>query len=343
MKIAIISFTEQGSKWNAEIVSYLNTQQHEVQGYTLKKYIQRSLKELKGSLQEWTKEMFQTMDAILFIGATGIAVRSIAPHIKSKASDPAVQVMDEMGNYVIPLLSGHLGGANALCTSIAKQFHITPIITSATDLHHVFAVDMFAQKNALTIHNMQLAKEISVSLLHHIPVSIACDLSYASDLPKGLTRNKTELGIYIGVYKKQPFHKTLTLIPKLLFVGIGCRRATSKEKLQTFLHEIFDSYRLLPEAIHCIASIELKKEEEGLCELASAYGVAFITYHGEELERVEGKFQSSSFVKAITTVDNVCERSAVKASNGGDLLIRKTSKNGISIAVALQKGSVRFE
>lgn len=342
MKIAIISFTELGSKLNVETISYLNSQQHEAQGYTLKKYIQTGLKELHIPLQEWTKEMFHTMDAILFISATGIAVRSIAPYIKSKTTDPAVLVMDEAGNYVISLLSGHLGGANEICENIAKQFHAMPIITTATDIHHVFAVDMFAKHNTLTIDDMKLAKEISASLLHDIPVSIACDLAYTTPLPKGLTQQQTKLGIYIGVYKKQPYYKTLVLIPKLLFVGMGCKKGTSKEKLQAFLHEIFNLYELQTHAIHSIASIDLKKDEQGLCELAYDLKVPFITYNAEELQQVQGEFQSSSFVKSVTKVDNVCERSAVKASNG-ILIVKKHAKDGMTIAIAMQEGSVHFE
>lgn len=342
MKVAVISFTQVGSDRNTEIVSYLKNQQIEVFGYTLSKYKKEGLAELRGSLQEWTNMMFEEMDALLFIGATGIAVRSIAPYIKDKTTDPAVLVMDEEKTYVISLLSGHLGGANALCERLAKQFQAIPVITTATDLHHVFAVDNFAKRNQLYIADMQLAKAISVALLHHIPVSIESDLPYRDTLPKGLINEHTKLGIYIGIYRKQPYHQTLSLIPKLLYVGMGCKKGTPKERLQVFLSEIFQTYQLHTNAIHSIVSIDLKKDEKGLCLLAAFYHVPFHTYAAEELRQVTGNFQSSTFVQAVTSVDNVCERSAVLAAKG-PLLIRKETKDGMSIAIAIQEGSVHFE
>ena len=118
------------------------------------------------STSQWAGEQFRTgKDGVIFIGACGIAVRSIAPYIAGKKTDPAVLVIDECGQFVISLLSGHLGGANELAVRCAGYLHATPVVTTATDLHSRFAVDVFAKKNGCAIFHMKAAKEASAALL----------------------------------------------------------------------------------------------------------------------------------------------------------------------------------
>ena len=118
------------------------------------------------STSQWAGEQFQAgKDGVIFIGACGIAVRSIAPYIAGKKTDPAVLVIDECGQFVISLLSGHLGGANELAVRCAGYLHATPVVTTATDLHSRFAVDVFAKKNGCAIFHMKAAKEASAALL----------------------------------------------------------------------------------------------------------------------------------------------------------------------------------
>ena len=101
------------------------------------------------TLANWTAAQFAQSDAIVFVGAVGIAVRAIAPHCRSKATDPAVVVLDECGRFAIPLLSGHLGGANDLARRLAKAYGAVPVITTATDANGVFAVDEWAKHQAV--------------------------------------------------------------------------------------------------------------------------------------------------------------------------------------------------
>lgn len=123
------------------------TEKHSCEGYALEKYGKEAgIPAIAPSLPAWTERMFQEMDAILFIGACGIAVRSIAPYVKSKKTDPAVLCMDEQGKFVISLLSGHIGGANELTEEVAAVTGAVPVITTATDVNHKFAVDVFAVK-----------------------------------------------------------------------------------------------------------------------------------------------------------------------------------------------------
>lgn len=145
MKIAIASFTRNGCAWNRKLCAALK--KHSCEGYALEKYGKEAgIPAIAPSLPAWTERMFQKMDAILFIGACGIAVRSIAPYVKSKKTDPAVLCMDEQGKFVISLLSGHIGGANELTEEVAAVTGAVPVITTATDVNHKFAVDVFAVK-----------------------------------------------------------------------------------------------------------------------------------------------------------------------------------------------------
>ena len=97
-------------------------------------------------LKSWTKDCFSLHLPILFISSTGIAVRTIAPFLDNKLKDSPVIVVDELGKNVIPILSGHFGGANELAIEIAKVLEANPVITTATDINNLFAVDVFAKK-----------------------------------------------------------------------------------------------------------------------------------------------------------------------------------------------------
>ena len=158
MKVALICFSLTGQQTGERLCRGL-----EAAGMTaeLDKKSKYLLDSIQISTSAWAGEKFSDSDALIFIGATGIAVRSIAPYVASKKSDPAVLVVDECGKFVISLLSGHLGGANELALKTAEILEAIPVVTTATDLHHRFAVDVFAKKNNCNIFNMKAAKEVS--------------------------------------------------------------------------------------------------------------------------------------------------------------------------------------
>ena len=126
-------------------------------------------------LAEWTSTQFAQADALIFVGAVGIAVRAIAPHCKSKATDPAVVVLDECGRFAVPLLSGHLGGANALARALAEACGAIPIITTATDANGVFAVDEWAKAQGCAVLEPERIKLVSGALLAGHTVRLASD------------------------------------------------------------------------------------------------------------------------------------------------------------------------
>lgn len=272
---------------------------------------------------------WKNYEAIVFISACGIAVRSIAPFVSNKATDPAVIVCDELGKFAISLLSGHIGGANEISKKIAKLTGGIPIITTATDILDRFSVDVWAKAHKLVLRDMKMAKKISAAVVNGDEVGYKGSLTR----PVGLSNNTdTELGVYVGYTLEKPFKKTLTLAEKCLVLGIGCRANTPYEKIHDAVTVLFKRENLNTDSIKMIASISIKANELGIIKLADEFGVNFATYSAYYLERIQGEFSYSEFVKKETGLDCVCERAAL--SKGGKLIVKKQVFDGVTLAVA---------
>lgn len=281
------------------------------------------------SLSTWTAEQFRQREALVFIGAVGIAVRAIAPHIRHKAEDPAVLCMDELGGYVIPLLSGHLGGANALARTIAYLTGGEAVITTATDLNGLFAVDLWAKCQNMAVINPERIKRVSAKLLRGAVIRIDCPWPVAGDRPALV---ETGAPGDTRVSCRRTDGDTLLLAPRIVTLGIGCRRGTTQEQLEKSFSRFCDARGLLPQAIKAAASIDLKADEAGLLAFCAAHDWALLFYSAAELKAVPGAFSASDFVEQITGVDNVCERAAVCA--GGKLMETKYAAEGVTFAAA---------
>ena len=350
MRLAVISFTQHGSRLNEMVSRSLSLQGYDCDSYAIKKYAAGyGLKELEQPLRDWTGEMFQQMDGILFIGATGIAVRSIAPFVQSKTKDPAIVVMDEKGVFAISLMSGHLGGANELAGVLANLTGAIPVITTATDVNGRFAVDVFARKNGLYISSMKYAKEISADVLDEKKIGLYSDFPVIGKIPEELEVWDAENvfegvnGICVSLYEnKEPYKQTLHLIPKVLVVGVGCKKGTAAELILEKIEKVLKQYHISVKSICMLASIDLKAGEAGLIQTARDLDVEFRTYSAEELKKVKGDYTESAFVASVTGVSNVCERSAVLASDFGVLLCRKTAEDGVTVALAVKEYMIDF-
>ena len=301
---------------------------------------------VEDSLREWTKGQFARCDALVFVGATGIAVRSIAPFVESKLTDPAVLCMDEQARYVISLLSGHVGGANELTGQISVLLGAEPVITTATDLHRKFAVDVFARKQGLFLCEKDLAKEVSAAVLEGETVGLYSDFEIRGRIPPELSAGKRDgLGICISVDDGcNPFPRTLHLVPPIVTLGMGCRRGASVETIRRVAKEALDLNGISPMSVAVIASIDLKAEEPGLLALSREWGAEFLTYSAQMLKDVQydGIFKESEFVKQVTGVGNVCERAALLASGQRRLLQGKLARDGVTVAIACREYRVDF-
>ncbi len=284
-------------------------------------------------LRQWTQEAFAKYEALVFVGATGIAVRSIAPFLKSKTSDPAVLCVDELGKFVIPLVSGHIGGANALAARLSEELGAVAVITTATDLNGKFAVDVFAKKNQLWISDMKLAKKISADVLDGKKIGFFTDFPVVGELPTELEPWEASAkgrGICVTLDEaKRPFEQTLTLVPRIVSIGVGCRKNADPALIEKRIVAVLRSCGVSLHSVERLASIDIKAEEPGLLGFADKYGIEFITYSAQELMEAPGEFSESAFVEAVTGVSNVCERSAALASGGQGREQRKTEKNDI--------------
>lgn len=343
MKIVSISFTSKGAKVNRFLSESLQGK-----GFHLSKFQEEGLENINTSLRDWVKEVFAVYDAIIFIGATGIAIRAVAPFLVDKRQDPAVVVIDEKAQYVIPLVSGHIGGANQLAKQIGELLGALPIVTTATDIEGCFAVDEWASRKGFAFKNFKVAKNIAAHLLQGKEIGFLSEFQVEGDLPRGIVKYDYEkeeqvgIGIWIGTTFKAPFKETLWLVPPVITLGIGCKKGTSKEQIDQLVVRELDKWHIPIEAIKQVVSIDLKENEEGLLEWCKLYKKPITFYTKEGLGEVEGEFTPSVFVKKITGIDNVCERAAVKGSNGGRLLLKKVALEGVTMALAIENYTVIF-
>ena len=342
MKIRLISFTENGEKCAATIADALEKSGHECRSYALPKYAKDCDVPLDVSASDWAKEGFMQADALIFCCAAGIAVRAIAPLVFDKTRDPAVIVVDEKGRFVIPILSGHIGGANELAHGIAEITGGQAVISTATDINGLFAVDVFAKKNNLKICDMSLAKDVSAALLRGEKVGFYSDVPFEGVLPHELTTDEARLGIAVTARDISPFEITLRLIPKSYAVGIGCKKGKSFSELYGFLQHVLCENGIKADEIRAIASIDIKKDESGLTELCKTLDVPFVTYSADELNSAKGEFSESDFVRETTGTPCVCERAAALASCGEPVL-RKVSEDGKTIAIWKYKEELCFD
>lgn len=286
------------------------------------------------SLSQWTAEHFPRAGALVFVGAAGIAVRAIAPLVKSKTQDPAVVVVDEGAHWAVPVLSGHLGGANDLARRIAGICGAQAVITTATDVNGVFAVDEWARRQNCAVLRPEQIKRVSGGLLAGKPVGLHTDFPIAGNPPAGVTFCESK-NCDFRLSLRSRGREVLQLVPRIAVLGVGCRKGSSRQALEEALERLLAKASVCPQAICAVASIDLKKEEPGLLSFCETHGWPLRTYPASALAAVQGNFTSSAFVQKITGVDNVCERSAVLAS-GGTLYSKKNAGNGVTMALALQ-------
>ena len=315
-------------------------------------------------LKKWCLDAFTGSDALIFVSAMGIAVRTIAPYIIKKTVDPAVLVMDDLGKNLISVLSGHIGGANELTNELAGRLGANPVITTSSDVHGKLSVDSWAVKNDLIITDMECAKKVAVEIVEGRKVGLYCDCDILGQVPSELVllddsadaagiswcivisdKRLTETPSFLRDYN------IMWLIPKINVLGIGCKKGKPMSDIADGVEKVLGEARIDRRSVCSVASIDLKAKEEGLLAFAEYLNVPTDFYSEEELKYVPGKFEFSGFVQDITGVDNVCERAAVKeviktdpeADRESCLVVSKKKCDGVTVAVASKKGCISFE
>lgn len=326
--IGIISVNKQGDKIADKIIKYYENLSKDIIFFS-KSYDESF------SLKDVTRKLWFDREVIIFIGSTGIAVRAIAPLIEHKSKDPAIVVVDVNNLYSISLLSGHLGGANDYAREISEVLKNKAIITTATDNLDIEAPDLIAKKNDLIIDDFNSIKFISSALINKEKVYFKDDNSLLNT-PRGYIKTdefkENLLWVTNKAYVKE-FNKknSLKLIRKNIVLGIGCRKNIDSKKLISFVLSVLKEKNIDERAILKVASIEIKKDEQGIIDLSNRLNAEFVTFSKEEIKLVENNFIGSDFVEKSIGVRAVSEPSAFLLA--GSLILEKQAFEGMTISI----------
>ena len=350
MSLCIISFTEKGLLLSERIAKYYSDVKIYTKCAALAADEAVEHRYVEQAITEWAGVQMAERNPLLFIGACAIAVRAIAPWVTDKLCDSPVLVMDEKGEFVIPILSGHVGGANELARHLAGQLGATAVITTATDINEKFAVDLFAGQNRLHIVEREGIAKVSAKVLAGKTVTLSVETGHMDEsvkLPGEVTcvsyPPEGDVDIIVSG-KKEACRALITLRPKEYVIGMGCKRGKEPDKIEALIRKNLEEAGILQEQIYALASIDLKKDEEGFLVWSKKNRIPFLTFSAEELQEVPGLFQSSDFVKEQVGVDNVCERAALCAcGKRGKIILAKKATDGMTIAIAKREWSVLFD
>ena len=334
MKIACISFTQQGKEIGEKLVKS-NSKNNK---YIVHHFIND---EIHGGIKSRMDFLVKEYDGLIFISATGIAVRFMNPYIINKTLDPAVVVVDDGGNFSISLLSGHIGGANRLAQWVGYIIGAIPVITTASDNRGIESIDLFAMKNNYHMEDMEAVKDITAMMVNKNKVGFYSELKEVIKydnlkiLDNFQGKDHSIQGVIIVSSQKRidiPYEKHCRLIPKNINIGIGCRRGMEGKRIIEAIENILTQLNLSSKGIKAIGTIEVKKGEIGIIEACNHFNCPLKIFTLEEIKKIEDNFPKSQFVKKTIGVYSVSEPSAYLL--GGKMLTGKIKIDGITISVA---------
>lgn len=292
--------------------------------------------------------LFYEYDAIIAIMASGILIRSIAPLIESKVSDPAVINIDDNGKFVISTLSGHLGGANKLTNKVAELIDAIPIITTSTDVNRKLGIDVIAKDLYLSIDNTKEILYFNKAILEGKEISFTINPNKNFNyLFEYLNNNTLEINVSINFsskVNKDEIHVSsdgheLILKERKIVVGLGCRRGKECINIYNGLKSTLNELNIDISRINMLSSAEIKKDEEGMLELSEKLNIPINFVELDKLKLFESRdIQKSEFVKSKFGIYGVCEPSAlITAGFDSKLIYKKTSYDGVTVSVAVSK------
>lgn len=320
MKLGVIAVTEKG------VSKALEIQKHtECDVFTIEKFMKNRTLLIDKKLQEFFSELLEKekYNTFLFITAAGIAVRTIAPFIKSKDKDPAVLSMDEEGNFIISLLSGHLGGANKAAEFLGKITGAVPVISTASDVSGKIAVDTIAMEIKGKIENLESAKKVTSLIVAGKPVQIKVPENMKEENPEGIIIVSNRKNIEVS-----------KIIPENIVLGIGCKKGTESCEIINAVKDVLEKHNLCEESIRLFATADVKENEQGIIETAEFFKKKLVIISREEIKKIEHDFEQSEFVRKTIGVGAVSAPCAKLASGQtGKFLEEKLRYNGITVSV----------
>lgn len=335
MKIAIISVSDKGKSLVNDLKEKLDSDSTIIKTDLYHK-----------NVKKYFPILFYEYDAVIAIMASGILIRSIAPLIESKLTDPAVLNIDDNGNFVISMLSGHLGGANKLTQKVADLINATPVITTSTDVNRKLGIDVLAKDLYLSVENPKEILFFNKAILEGREISLTInpnkDFNYLFEY---LTNNTLEINVSIDYTSRMNEDEILVsldeheliLKERKIVVGIGCRRGKESNFIKEAFEKSLDELNISPSRVNMLTSAEIKKDEEGILELSEMLNIPVEFVEMDKLKLFESSDVSKSeFVYSKFGIYGVCEPSAlIIAGFDSQLIYKKTSYDGVTISVAV--------
>ena len=349
MHVAIIAITGNGARIGALLLHGVP----ESRLFVIEKHATGDALPFSHGVQALVDRLWPDYGGFVFIMATGIVVRTIAPLLQAKDRDPAVVVLDDAGRFAVSLLSGHIGGANALAKRCAELVGSIPVITTATDANDLPSFDMLAKENGWSIDDLSRVKLLNALLLEGKEIAVVdrgdvvrnyCagkgQLSFHEDFAHALMSGASgQLVVTNRVLPRRHMgERTLVLRPRNLCLGIGCNRGTSAEEIETVVTANLERLSLSFKSVQCIASARAKEDEVGLLAFAGKFSTQILFFESEELNEVEVPSPPSAHAFSAIGATGVAEPAALLASGGGRLLLHKIKDGNVTLAIAESAG-----
>jgi cobalt-precorrin 5A hydrolase len=292
-------------------------------------------------------EVFKNNNALICLFSLGAVIRLIAPHLKDKKTDPAVIVIDDKTNFVISVLSGHIGGANELTEEIAEKLGALPVITTAADVNKTIAVDLVGREFNWKIDDDSTVTKISAHMVNEEPIGIlqeAGEKNWYKNLPKNVliyekmddlkkSNSKAHLIISDKIIDDEISNESVIYRPPSLVIGIGLHWDTTKETIREGIDHCLEKFKLSSKSIAKLVSIKKPQDVQGLIDLGEEMGIPVEYVNREDLAEISTPNPSET-VKAFEGTASVSEAAAIKVS-GGKLIVEKQKfPPNLTIAIA---------
>ena len=274
-------------------------------------------------------ELFKNSNALICLFSLGAVIRLIAPHLKDKKTDPAVIVIDDKTNFVISVLSGHIGGANELTQQIAEKLNALPVITTAADVNKTIAVDLVGKEFGWKIDDETTVTKISAHMVNEEPIGVyqqTGNKEWYKQLPKNVkiydsldelkkSNSKAHLIISDKIIEEDLSQESVIYRPESLVIGIGLHWDTTKDTIKEGIEFCLDKFNLSSKSIAKLVSIKKPEDVKGLIELGKEMKIPVEYVDREELAEIITPNPSNT-VKAFEGTASVSEAAAIKVSKG---------------------------
>lgn len=292
-------------------------------------------------------ELFKNSNALICLFSLGAVIRLIAPYLKDKKTDPAVIVIDDKTNFVISVLSGHIGGANELTQEISEKLNALPVITTAADVNKTIAVDLVGREFGWKIDDEITVTKISAHMVNAEPIGVfqqTGNKKWYKELPKNVTiynsleelkksNSKAHLIISDTIIDNELAQESVIYRPQSLVIGIGLHWDTTKDTIKDGIEHCLKKFNLSSKCIAKLVSIKKPEDVQGLIDLGKEMQIPVEYVNREELAEIITPNPSST-VKAFEGTASVSEAAAIKISNGELIVEKQKFPPNLTVAIA---------